>query len=106
MRDEYCDHATKQRRASGREQSKQSLKSKQGNETVTRLVILSSCGCHPRAAEVGDVGVGMARPAVEEAEEARSHGIVRWDLELGGRRVRPKSCLNLEPRRSGLNNFG
>ena len=42
---------------------------------------------------------------MEEAEEARSDGIVRWDLGLDGGRVRPKSCLNLEPRRSGLNNF-
>ena len=42
---------------------------------------------------------------MEEAEEPRSHDIVCWDLGLGGERARPKSCLNLEPRRSGLNNF-
>ena len=51
---------------------------------------------------------GRSGAAEQEAEEARSYGygIVRWNLGLGGEGVCPQSCLNLEPPRSGLNNFG
>ena len=61
-------------------------------------------GCPPR--RCGGRRGGRSGAAEQEAEEARSYGIVRWDLGLGGEGVRPKRCLNLEPRHSGLNNFG
>ena len=61
-------------------------------------------GSHPR--RCGGRRGGGSGASEQEAEEARSCGIVRWDLGLGGEGVRPKSYLNLEPRGSGLINFG
>ena len=61
-------------------------------------------GCRPR--RCGGRRGGRGGAAEQEAEEAKNYGIVRWDLGLGGEGVRPRSCLNLEPRRSRLINFG
>ena len=45
-------------------------------------------GCHPR--RCGGRRGGRSGAAEQEAEEARSCGIVRWDLGLGGGGVRLK----------------
>ena len=73
-----------------------------GPRVVFSTVVM--VGCRPR--RCGGRRGGRGGTAEQEAEEAKSYVIVRWDLGLGGEGVCPKRCLNLEPGHSGLNNFG